>query len=104
MRLFALLLVVAFATFGFAADSHQLALFQPSYIGDTQLDAGDYSLTIDDSHVVIKKGRRTKAEADVKVEAGGETYTRTSVRYDENETSHIVEIRLAGTNTKLVFN
>jgi hypothetical protein len=57
-----------------------------------------------DSKVVISKGKET-VEAPVKVETGTGKFDSTSVRYSGDGGKLVVqEIRLGGTNTKLVFS
>ncbi len=87
-----------------AAESHKVTLFYPSFVGETELRTGDCKLMIEDSRVVIQQGRK-KVEADVKVESTGEKNKTTIVRYDNGDGKYrISEIRLGGTDTKLVFN
>jgi hypothetical protein len=59
---------------------------------------------VSDQKVVISQGKIT-AESAVKHEANGEKYSSTSVRYAIRDgKNHVLEIRLGGTNTKLVLN
>ena len=96
--------VAAFAITN-AAETYKLTLFQPSYVPGTQLKAGDYKIEVDGDQVVFRQGRKSRAEAAVKVETNGEKYRSTSVRYDNGDGKYrIAEIRLGGTNTKLVIN
>lgn len=99
--------LVAFALLGLAvasAKQYSLTLFQPSVLGSTELKAGDYKLEVTNDKVVIR-GRRQTGEAPVKVETGGEKYRSTSVRYaNGNGKYQIQEIRLGGTNMKLIVN
>ncbi len=105
MKSIALIFVFALATVAMAAERYDVTLFQPSVVAGTELSAGEYSVVVDDGKVLFKKGRKTKAEAEVKVEANGEKYRSTSVRYDNGDGKYkIAEIRLGGTNQKLVLN
>ena len=54
---------------------------------------------------MIRNGK-AKTEADVKVESNGHKYQSTTVRYGNSQDgkSQVQEIRLGGTNMKLVFN
>ena len=104
MRTLLILFATACLTVASAAQSHKLTLFYPSVVGDSELRPGDCQVTFDDSRVVIKQGRK-KVEADVKVETADEEFKSTSVRYSNGDgKQHISEIRIGGTNTKLVFN
>jgi hypothetical protein len=57
-----------------AAEKHNLTLFQPSFVNGTELAPGDYRMELDGDKVVISKGK-----------------------------NKVQEIRLGGTNRKLVF-
>ena len=95
---FALLATSAFAK------SYSVTLFQPSIIGGSELQPGEYKLDLNESKVVIHSGKKT-AEAQVKVETGDQKYSSTTVRYQNGDGKYrIEEIRLGGTKTKLVFN
>ena len=87
-----------------SAASYSVTLFQPSTVSGTELKAGEYKLTIDGDKATIMKGKE-KVEATVKMEAAETKYAATSVRYaDQGGKMKIQEIRLGGTNTKVVFN
>lgn len=104
MKTVLLLLTTVFLATAAAAENYKITLFQPSYVGQEELKPGDYNLIVDNDHVVIKKGRKT-VEMDVKVESVDEKYKSTTIRYDNGDGKYqISEIRLRGTNTKLVFN
>lgn len=100
-------LLVAFAVLGLAvasAKTYSITLFQTSVLGSTELQAGDYKLEVTNDKVVIRSGRRSH-EAPVKVETGNEKYKSTTVRYANGGGKYkIQEIRLGGTNMKLIVN
>jgi hypothetical protein len=100
--------LIAFATVALAvasaAANYKVTLFQPSMIAGTELKPGDYKIEVKDNRAVVKSGK-TVVEADVKIETAGEKFGSTSVRYNSaNGKYQVQEIRLGGTNTKLVFN
>ena len=104
MKTIVLLFAATVLAVASAAENYTLTLFQPSVVAGTELKAGDYKLTLNDGHVLFKNGRK-KFETDVTVETVEEKYKSTRVRYkDEGGKLHITEIRLGGTNKKLVFN
>jgi hypothetical protein len=61
--------------------------------------AGDYKLHYSDNKATIQQGKKV-TEVPVKVETSGDKYSATSVRLNGTQ---VEEIRLGGTNTKLVF-
>ncbi len=93
------------ATIAFAsAATYDVQLFQPSTVEGKELKPGEYKLILENDKAVIKKGKES-VEASVKVENGDAKFNSTSVRYvSENGKMKVREIRLGGTNTKVVFN
>lgn len=86
-----------------AAEKHNLTLFQPSMVNGTELAPGDYRMELDGDKVVITKGKN-KVEANVKVDTADTKFGSTSVRYANADGKYKVqEIRLGGTNRKIVF-
>ena len=86
-----------------AAEKHNITLFQPSFVNGTELAPGDYRMELDGAKLVISKGKQ-KVEANVKSEQAESKFRSTSVRYSNAGGKFTVqEIRLGGTNRKLVF-
>jgi len=98
------LILFAMAAAVASAATYRVKLLQPTVIAGTTLKAGDYKLQIQDNKAVFSAGKNT-AEAAVKVESADQKYTSTSFRYDRatDGTLKLQELKLAGTNTKLVF-
>ena len=87
-----------------AASNYRVTLFQPSMINGTELKPGDYKIEVKDNKAVVKGGKNV-VEADVKMETANEKFSTTSVRYTQADGKYKVqEIRLGGTNSKIVFN
>jgi len=101
----AVLFVCLLAGMAFAsAKSFTVTLFEPAMIGGTELKAGDYKCELQDQKIVLRHGKDT-AEAAVKVETNGAKYSSTAVTYaDANGKNKVEEIRVGGTNMKLVLN
>ncbi len=99
------LAVVLLAALSIAsAKTYRITLYQPSVVSGTELKPGDYKLDVTDQKVVISQGKIT-AESPAKLQTDGQKYSSTSVRYAVRDgKNHVVEIRLGGTNTKLVLN
>ncbi len=95
-----LMLAVALAS----AKTYNVTLFQPSVVGGTELQPGEYKLDVQDTKAVIKAGGKL-IESDVKVETAESKFSSTSVRYANSDGKYrIQEIRLGGTKTKLIFS
>ena len=99
-------LLLSFATLALAvtsAASHKITLFQPSLVNGTELKPGQYKVTVQDNKAVISSGK-TSVEANVKTETADSKFSTTTVRYRNGDGKYrLQEIRLGGTNTKLVF-
>jgi hypothetical protein len=101
----AVLFVCLLAGMAFASTkSFTVTLFEPATIGGTEMKAGDYKAEVQDQKLVIKHGRET-TEANVKVETGDAKYSSTEVTYaNVDGKNKVQEIRVGGTNMKLVLN
>jgi hypothetical protein len=100
-------LLFVFSTLALAvasAASYRVTFFQPAVINGTELKPGDYKVKVENNKAIIISGRKS-IEADVKVETTDTKFNSTSVRYSNGDGKYRVqEIRIGGTNTKLVFN
>lgn len=86
------------------AKSYHLTLYEKSVLGATELKPGDYTIELKNEQVILKNGK-VLAEAPVKVENDSNKYSTTTVRYSNGDGKYkITEIRLGGTNMKLVVN
>lgn len=87
-----------------SAATYRVTLFQPSIIAGTELKPGDYKIEVKDNKAVVKGGKSV-VEADVRVETADQKFGATSVRYTNADGKmKVQEIRLGGTNSKIVFN
>ncbi|MGE5567816.1 MAG: hypothetical protein ACM3S5_02160 [Rhodospirillales bacterium] len=87
-----------------SAKTFTVKLLQDSVLAGTELKAGDYRLELNDSKIVIKNGRQT-VDAPVRVEENTTKFRSTTVRYAAAEgTPRIQEIRLGGTNLRLLVD
>lgn len=83
-----------------AASSYNVTFYEPVMINGSELKAGDYKLELKDKTAVLKQGKNT-TEAPVTVEKDPQKYQRTAVRLKGMQ---VEEIRIGGTNTRVVFN
>jgi hypothetical protein len=99
--------LIAFALFGLSlaqAKSYRLTLYEKSVLGSTELKPGEYTIELRNEQVVLKNGK-VAAQATVKVENEASKFSTTTVRYSNGDGKYkITEIRLGGTNMKLVVN
>src|SRR6187551_532770 len=86
-----------------AASTYNVTLFQPSIVNGTELKPGEYKVEVKDNTAVISKGKQS-VQAPVKTETADSKFSSTSVRYLNGDGKYrLQEIRIGGTNTKLVF-
>jgi hypothetical protein len=99
-----MLIVMATLALGLAsAKSYSLTLSKPAVLAGAELRPGNYKIDVDGSKVVVQRGSQ-KVESAVKVEQADSKFSVTSVRYvDDGGKNRIEEIRLGGTNLRLVF-
>ena len=100
-------LVLSFAILGLAvasAASYRVTLSHPSQVVGKQLQAGEYRLNVDNSKLTIVNGKKS-VEVPVKVQTGDVKFESTAIRYTgAGDKVSIAEIRIGGTNTRLVFD
>ena len=98
---------VAFLTVALSmasAKSYTVNVFQPSVLAGTELKTGEYKLEILGDKISLKSGKLV-VEAAVTVENMPAQNRTTTMRIDDNGGKlQIKEIRLGGTNLKLVVN
>lgn len=100
-------ILLSFATLALAvasaAQSHRVTLFQPSFVNGTELKPGEYKVTVEGDKATLTSGK-TSVSANVKTESADSKFSSTTVRYANGDGKYKVqEIRLGGTNTKVVF-
>jgi hypothetical protein len=96
--------MLACGTFALAvAGATTLHIYDPTWVNGTELKPGDYKLDVNGNEATIKHGK-TVLNVPVRVEQTSEKYPETQLRLS-TVTGHAVlkEIRLGGTDTKLVL-
>ena len=95
-------LLFGLGTFALAvasASSYNLTLVDDTSVGSTKLKAGSYKVEVTGDKAVFKSGKES-IEVPTTVEKGDKKYQYTTV---ESSESKLKEIRLGGTDTKLLF-
>ena len=82
-----------------AASSYEVTITQPTWAGTSELKPGVYKLAVSGSNAVFTSGK-TVVETAVSVEKSDHKVQSTEVTSADKK---IKEIRLAGTDTKLIF-
>ena len=95
---------LAMALASAAGKPYEVVLNNPAQVSGTELKPGTYKVDVAGDRVTIRDSKQ-KVECAVKVEESSEKFSATTVRYSMVEGKYRVnEIRLGGTNMKLVFN
>ena len=103
MKRAVLITLLACASLAIASERFKITFVYPTYIGETELKPGACRLILDGDQAIFEQGKR-KLEVTVKVETVKDQYRQTTVRYHIDGGKYKVsEIRLGGTNRKLIF-
>jgi hypothetical protein len=103
MKKLAVAVFVFVVAAAFGATAHRITLDKPAVVNGTELKAGDYKLELDGEKVTISNKKST-VEATVRVETTGDKIRSTTVCcLSEGGKYNLQEIRLGGTNQKLVL-
>jgi hypothetical protein len=83
---------------------YRVVLMQPSVVQGTELKPGEYQLQLANNNLSFFSGKNLVAETPVTVEDSPQKFPNNLIRTrDINGKQNIVEIRIAGTKTKLVL-
>ena len=82
-----------------AAANFTVQIYSPTKLNGAELKPGEYKVELKNDTAVFWQGKKSM-EAPVKVETASEKFGSTSVKYDNGA---IQEIRVGGTNKKLIF-
>ncbi len=99
-KLAAAFAIVSAFTFANAAN-YRFDLYQTTTVNGTTFKPGECKIELNDNQVVLKQGKNSAAAA-VKLESAPQKFVSTSVGYNAN--GQLQEIRLGGTNTKVLFD
>ena len=87
-----------------AAGSSRVTLFERATLNGVDLKPGEYKMQVEGGKLTLQSGK-TRAEAEVKTEVADKKFGATTIRYQNSDGKlRITEIRVGGTNTKLVVN
>jgi hypothetical protein len=101
LPLFALLMVVSLALPALAdKTSTRFRLSEPVSLAGTQLNAGEYTLEVENGQAIIKRNGNVVAEVACEVKENGTKFSRTSVLISEGK---VKEIRIGGKRMAVVF-
>jgi hypothetical protein len=85
-----------------SAKTYNVTLFQPSMVAGTELAAGDYKLEVEGTKATLKAGKKTTT-CNVRIEKAADKSSSTRLRMVAKDGKmHLSEIRLGGTDTKVI--
>ena len=88
-------------TLSAAGVTYKVSLLDDSTIGGKQFKAGDYKVELKDSDTALVVKGKKSVEVPVKTETAPNKFSTTEIEYVGDH--QVKEIRVGGTNTKLVF-
>ncbi|HLW76398.1 MAG TPA: hypothetical protein VKS01_05420 [Bryobacteraceae bacterium] len=99
-------LIVSFATLALgiasaASHSFTMTITHATFVGNTQLNAGDYKVQPEGDKIAIKVGKSV-VDVPAKVETADKKFDSTTIRIND-KTQKIEEIHVGGTNMRIVF-
>jgi hypothetical protein len=96
-------LALALTTFAIgiasAASNYSITLASVTRVGQTELKAGDYKVTVEGDKVTFKNGKDT-IEIPATVEKGAKKYSETIL---DSSGTQLQDIQIGGTNLKVIF-
>ena len=89
-----------------SAKSYDVSLGTPAMFGSTQVDSGQYKLSVDGSKVVLVNPNTHKSvEADAKIQNAPKKFAATTVESKNMDGKDVIDkIQLGGTNTEIDLN
>ena len=101
MKRFAITALV-FAAAALGETAHRITLDKPAVVNGTELKAGEYKVEINGEKVTISN-KKTSVDTSARIETAAEKYRSTTVCcLGDNGKYNLQEIRLGGTNQKLI--
>ena len=88
-------------TLGAAGVTYKVTLLDNSVISGKQVKAGDYKVELKDNNTAVLLHGKQQIEVPAKAETSATRYSTTEIQYSNN--NDLQEIRIGGTNTKIVF-
>lgn len=84
-----------------ATGTYKISIFQDSTIDGKQVKAGDYKVEVKDNNTAVLKHGKQAIELPAREETSPSKFDTTELQYTNN--NDLQEIRVGGTNTKIVF-
>ena len=95
------LTTVGVMTLTAASGTYKVSLLDDSVIGGQQVKAGDYKVQIKDNNTAVLVHGKKSIEVPARTETSPNRFSATEIQYSNS--NQIQEIRVGGTNTKIVF-
>jgi hypothetical protein len=92
---------VALAVASAASNTFSVTIDHPTWVGGTELKAGDYKVQAEGDKIVMTMGKKVSITVPAKVETAAKKFDATSLRVDSKQ--KLEEIRVGGTTMRIVF-
>jgi hypothetical protein len=88
-------------TLSAAGVTYKISLLDDSVIAGQQVKAGDYKVELKDNNTAVLVHGKKSIEVPAKAETSRTKFSQTEIQYSTD--NKLQEIRVGGTNTKIVF-
>jgi hypothetical protein len=88
-------------TLSAAGATYKISLLDDSVVAGKQIKAGDYKVELKDNNTAVLMHGKKSIEVPAKTETSPTKFATTEIQYQNN--NQLQEIRVGGTNTKIVF-
>jgi hypothetical protein len=88
-------------TLSAAGVTYKVSLLDDSIVAGKQVKAGDYKIELKDNSTAVLVHGKKSIEVPAKAETSPTKFSTTEIQYTNN--NDLQEIRIGGTNTKIVF-
>lgn len=88
-------------TLSAASNTYKVSLLDDSVVAGKQIKAGDYKVELKDNNTALLMHGKKSVEVPAKAETNPTKFATTEIQYSNN--NELQEIRIGGTNTKIVF-
>ena len=104
-KLTLLLMTVALGVVTAAGQSYKFEITSPTWVGNTELQEGNYRIEMNGDKAIIREGHDVVAEVPAMMEhnATKYNYSSLSVSHADANKPMLDEVRVGGTDTKIVI-
>lgn len=104
-KIMLLFVTAALAVVSAATASYALKIDTPTWVGNTELKAGNYRLHVEGDKAVIRQGKKTLVEVGAAMEEAPTKYSVTALLLDKANAGKpkLQEVHVGGTHTRILI-